>query len=467
MLSNQIEFKESDGFNRNKILFQISSDQPSVTKFKPVRGTRFTDSLTHSFFKEVFLPQGFPGSVHKDYVSYQIWDTLQAFASTINGTLTTHSIMKGVGVGESTATPLAAAITWVLKDGTGMVGRIIFAWWQGNNLDSQCKKWRLFADILNDTAMTIEVVVPYMSSYSSYILCLTTGMKAIVGMAGGATRTAIMQHHAISDNMADVSAKEHSQGTLVNLAGSVVGILILLIIHERLFILICLLLVGAHIVSNYFAVTSLQINTLNEDRLSLIIRDYILYHTVSSVEDINKRESVFISIETPASKIFGFTIENGVSMEYVLEKKLVDSKDVRSLIALFQRRKYLPVMDLKQKKIHVILSKDAQDLDILKAYFHSCFYALIASRIIGISAEVLNAKKWSGPSYPIMRIFQFPEKFLMILSEYDEQVPIEFMSAVDGVVYEECYLFFKLLDDSEWVVKANMLPVKPWRGAWK
>lgn len=56
---------------------------------------------------------------------------LQAFASTIMGTLTTHSIMQGVGVGESTATPLAAAITWILKDGTGMIGRIALTWWKG------------------------------------------------------------------------------------------------------------------------------------------------------------------------------------------------------------------------------------------------------------------------------------------------------------------------------------------------
>ena len=39
--------------------------------------------------------------------------------------------MQSVGVGESTATPLAAAITWVLKDGTGMIGRIAFTWWKG------------------------------------------------------------------------------------------------------------------------------------------------------------------------------------------------------------------------------------------------------------------------------------------------------------------------------------------------
>lgn len=55
----------------------MMTDRPLVTNFKPVRGTRFTESLTYSFFKEVFLPQGFPKTVHKDYVAYQIWDTLQ------------------------------------------------------------------------------------------------------------------------------------------------------------------------------------------------------------------------------------------------------------------------------------------------------------------------------------------------------------------------------------------------------
>lgn len=56
---------------------------------------------------------------------------LQAFASTITSTLTAHSIMKGIGVGESNATPLAAAVTWVLKSATGMIGSIVFAWWHG------------------------------------------------------------------------------------------------------------------------------------------------------------------------------------------------------------------------------------------------------------------------------------------------------------------------------------------------
>lgn len=39
----------------------------------------------------------------------------QAFCSSITGTLATMAILKGVGVGDSAATPLAATITWMLK----------------------------------------------------------------------------------------------------------------------------------------------------------------------------------------------------------------------------------------------------------------------------------------------------------------------------------------------------------------
>lgn len=69
------------------------------------------------------------------------------------GTLSTHAILKGVGVGSDVVNPLSATVTWVrekifcfpfrllsfsisivsqvLKDGAGHFGKIIFAWWKG------------------------------------------------------------------------------------------------------------------------------------------------------------------------------------------------------------------------------------------------------------------------------------------------------------------------------------------------
>lgn len=85
-----------------------------------------------------------------------------------------------------------------------------------------------------------------------------------------------------------------------------------------------------------------------------------------------------------AKQIFGFDIECGSSFEHVLKLNLIQQKDIRYLLALFLRRKYLPVMDVKNKKIYIILSKDACDIDILRAHFHSCVYAIIASQMIGL-----------------------------------------------------------------------------------
>lgn len=90
----------------------------------------------YKIFKNLFLPQGYPDSVSEDYIRYQFWDTIQAFCSTINGTLyfgtnswihfelilnsvaivgtlSTHAILKGVGVGSEYVNPLSATITWV------------------------------------------------------------------------------------------------------------------------------------------------------------------------------------------------------------------------------------------------------------------------------------------------------------------------------------------------------------------
>jgi len=43
---------------------------------------------------------------------------LQAFASSITHSLATQALLKGVGVGDTSATVLAATITWLMK---GMV----------------------------------------------------------------------------------------------------------------------------------------------------------------------------------------------------------------------------------------------------------------------------------------------------------------------------------------------------------
>lgn len=57
-----------------------------------IRVPLIDDRVRKDFFlfrilKNLFLPKGYPDSVSDDYMNYQIWDTVQAFCSTIAGEL--------------------------------------------------------------------------------------------------------------------------------------------------------------------------------------------------------------------------------------------------------------------------------------------------------------------------------------------------------------------------------------------
>lgn len=79
------------------------------------RGPPGAASLLVSRLLTVFLPQGFPESVSPDYLPYQLWDSVQAFASSLSGSLATHAVLLGIGVGNAQASVSAATATWLVK----------------------------------------------------------------------------------------------------------------------------------------------------------------------------------------------------------------------------------------------------------------------------------------------------------------------------------------------------------------
>lgn len=97
--------------------------------------------------QSVFLPAGYPHTVRPEYLRFQAFDTLQAACSYLRSILTTSAILRGAGVGEGSASPMAAAITWVLRDGVGMFGSLVFSYAVGAQFDVSVKEWRLFADL--------------------------------------------------------------------------------------------------------------------------------------------------------------------------------------------------------------------------------------------------------------------------------------------------------------------------------
>ncbi|XP_024193128.1 protein root UVB sensitive 3 isoform X2 [Rosa chinensis] len=121
---------------------------------------------------QAFVPEGFPSSVTPDYVPFQMWDSLQGLSTYIRMMLSTQALLGAIGVGEKSATVIGATFQWFLRDLTGMLGGILFTFYQGSNLDSNAKMWRLVADLMNDLAMLMDLVSPLFPSAFVFVVCL-------------------------------------------------------------------------------------------------------------------------------------------------------------------------------------------------------------------------------------------------------------------------------------------------------
>lgn len=114
-----------------------------------------------------------------------------------------------------------------------------------------------------------------------------------VGVAGSATRASITQHQAVKGNMADVSAKDGSQETCVNLIASVVGIFMLALFGEYEWY-IFFILTFVHLLANYLAVTSLVFSHLNNTRFVIVLKTYFRYDAVPHPHKVNEKEAVVL-----------------------------------------------------------------------------------------------------------------------------------------------------------------------------
>eukprot|EP00882_Tetradesmus_deserticola_P028684 GHRQ01031957.1.p1 GENE.GHRQ01031957.1~~GHRQ01031957.1.p1 ORF type:complete len:210 (+),score=71.73 GHRQ01031957.1:25-654(+) len=131
-------------------------------------------------FASAFLPAGYPDSVTPDYTGFIAWNTLQAISSYVRGVLSSHAVFKGVGVGSQAATALGAVFQFFVRDILGMAGGIIFAYAAGGNFDSNAKQWRLFADVMNDLAMALDLASPLIPGGFMLMASLGSVARAMV-----------------------------------------------------------------------------------------------------------------------------------------------------------------------------------------------------------------------------------------------------------------------------------------------
>lgn len=259
-----------------------------------------------TLFYDLFLPIGYPLTVKDVYLEYQMYDSLQGLCSYLRGIVSTSAVLQAAGVGNANATVLSAAITWILKDGIGLIGGLFYSYSCSPYFDSHVKEFRLCADIFNDIGLTIDMLAPtFDSSYFILLSSISTLFKVSCGIAANATKSSITIFLATNGNIADLNAKESTQETAVSLLGMIGGLLLAKFLHENnneendhtttnnsiitiyawvYFITLTII----HIWANYKGVQLLRLNTLNRERFN-----NILYPVTNSIlhQIINKKSN--------------------------------------------------------------------------------------------------------------------------------------------------------------------------------
>lgn len=90
-------------------------------------------------WRRVFLPAGYPASVSPDYGPSTAFQFLASVTGTMAGTVSTQALLQALGLGAGTALGLAASTNWIIKDGFGLLGGVLFAGVMGSRFDASPK----------------------------------------------------------------------------------------------------------------------------------------------------------------------------------------------------------------------------------------------------------------------------------------------------------------------------------------
>lgn len=97
------------------------------------------------------LPTDYPKSVKPGYDRFASFCFLGNVASTSTMVLSTQTLLLAIGVGTQNAAPISATLNWILKDGIGQFGGIVFASRISakttDSIDSDPKRWRMVSSL--------------------------------------------------------------------------------------------------------------------------------------------------------------------------------------------------------------------------------------------------------------------------------------------------------------------------------
>ncbi|KAH7577670.1 hypothetical protein JRO89_XS01G0282900 [Xanthoceras sorbifolium] len=374
--------------------------------------------MVESFLNK-FFPSGYPYSVNEGFLRYTQFRALQHFTSAALSVLSTQSLLFAAGLRPTPAQ--ATVVSWILKDGMQHVGKLISSN-LGARMDSEPKRWRIFADILYDLGTGLEVVSPLCPQLFLEIAGLGNFAKGMAVVAARATRLPIYSSFAKEGNLSDLFAKGEAISTLFNVVGLGAGIQLASTIcssmqgkddvkhgsyFQRLTNLVGVLvtsegyvrdigilgfeshshglvvgplLSGLHVYCVIEEMRATPVNTLNPQRTAMIVADYVKTGKISSPADLRYQEDLVFP---------GRLIEDAGSVKVgrALHKVVRPSK-LQELKEIFAEEKFL--LSRESKWTDLVLECNATGEDALRGWLVAAYAASMEKSFNDLSFTALQ-----------------------------------------------------------------------------
>lgn len=219
----------------------VGEDRRSTALHGHLERVSLLDRAMHRLrlaLQATLLPVGYPHTVHPHFLPFTAWNVLQGVVGSAVGVLATQCLLVGLSsssassnsaaavTGHAGSLALAATLNWILKDGLGNAGAILFVSRLGDRFDKDAKRYRFLAAAALNLAMLLECMVPLWPAAFLPLGAVANACKSIAWMANSATRAHLQCHFARGDNLGDITGKSAAAGTAASVLGTGLGVAI-------------------------------------------------------------------------------------------------------------------------------------------------------------------------------------------------------------------------------------------------
>jgi hypothetical protein len=301
-------------------------------------------------------------------------------------------VAAGVGGPEAAAAVVAApimagALNWVLKDGVGQLGGVIFASKMGQTrrFDSNPKMWRMVAALALDTANLMEIMAPTVSSGMVLPLaCASNVLKNIGFLTASASRAALNQSFSVAGNLGDVTAKFASQSMAAGFLGTAIGVAISALLQHNAesFVTAFLMLTVVHQGCNYASLQAVALKNFDRHRLHILLEQYVVDLHAQQTTNMNNNASTYnpAVVASPswvaAHEVFVPLLPQDDAHHWLsIGSRLTElcpggSDEFTRLLQACPSQAHV-INWTPDGRIHLVFTKDADGVDLVKGMLHA------------------------------------------------------------------------------------------------